>query len=123
MSVIGLDIGTTGCKAIVFDNDGRILGQAAREYPILTLHPRWAEQDAEQVFRLACAALCEAVSKAPVKPDALALSVQGEAVIPVDGEGTPLRPSGWESGSVAIHSLAEPVCLSIPSIPSQNSCG
>ncbi len=36
MSLIGLDIGTTGCKAIVFDEQGRILGQAAREYPILT---------------------------------------------------------------------------------------
>jgi len=93
MSVIGLDIGTTGCKAIVFDREGRILGQGAREYPILTPHPRWAEQEAEQVFRLAWEALVEAVSKAPQKPDALALSVQGEAVIPVDGEGSPLRPA------------------------------
>jgi xylulokinase len=46
MSVIGLDIGTTGCKAIVFDSDGRICGQGSREYPIETPHPRWAEQDA-----------------------------------------------------------------------------
>ncbi len=39
MSLIGLDIGTTGCKAIVFSVSGEILGQAAREYPILTPHP------------------------------------------------------------------------------------
>ncbi len=94
MSIIGLDIGTTGCKAIVFDQDGEILGQAAREYAVLTPRPDWAEQDAEEVWHLAWAALSEAV--AAVKDDppvALAISCQGEAVIPVDGEGRALRPA------------------------------
>jgi xylulokinase len=36
MSPIGLDIRTTGCKAILFDEDGRILPQALREYSVLT---------------------------------------------------------------------------------------
>ncbi|GAB4540905.1 MAG: xylulokinase [Anaerolineae bacterium] len=94
MSLIGLDIGTTGCKAIVFNKEGRILGQAAREYSILTPHPNWAEQDAEQVWRLAWDALREAVSPAgDDPPQALALSCQGEAVIPVDGDGRALRPA------------------------------
>ena len=93
MSVVGLDIGTTGCKAIVFHSNGRILGKSSREYPILTLQPRWAEQDAEHVYKLALEALGEAVSQSSEKPDALALSVQGEAVIPVDGKGAPLRPA------------------------------
>ena len=31
MSLLGLDIGTTGCKAMVFAADGRVLGQARRE--------------------------------------------------------------------------------------------
>jgi sugar (pentulose or hexulose) kinase len=31
MSLVGLDIGTTGCKAIVFSTGGDILGQSARE--------------------------------------------------------------------------------------------
>jgi xylulokinase len=96
MSLIGLDIGTTGCKAIVFDAQGHILGQAAREYGVLMPHPQWAEQDAEQVWRLAWEALGEAVGAKPVRQDppvALALSVQGEAVIPVDAEGRALRPA------------------------------
>lgn len=94
MSIIGLDIGTTGCKAIVFNPDGDILAQAAREYAVLTPRSDWAEQDAEQVWQLAWAALAEAV--AAVKDDppaALALSCQGEAVIPVDGAGRALRPA------------------------------
>ena len=92
MSTIGLDIGTTGCKAIAFDAAGRILGQGSQEYAILTPHPNWAEQDAERVWHLAWDALGEAVATArDDPPTALALSVQGEAIIPVDGAGRPLR--------------------------------
>lgn len=94
MSLLGLDIGTTGCKAIVFREDGTILGQASREYAILTPRPDWAEQDAEEVWRLACESICEAAGGAgEERPAALALSVQGEAVIPVDREGRALRPA------------------------------
>jgi xylulokinase len=94
MSLIGLDIGTTGCKAIVFSSEGKILGQGAREYSILTPHPNWAEQDAEQVWGLAWDALREAVATAGDDPPlALALSCQGEAVIPVDANGSALRPA------------------------------
>jgi xylulokinase len=98
MSLVGLDVGTTGCKAIVFDENGGILGRAAREYPILTPRPNWAEQDAEEVWRRAWDALREAVSAArrnasDDRPVALALSVQGEAVIPVDAAGRALRPA------------------------------
>ena len=94
MSLIGLDIGTTGCKALVFDADGRILGRAAREYGMATPRPGWAEQDAETVWQLAWSALGEAIAAARHDPPAaMALSVQGEAVIPVDGAGRALRPA------------------------------
>ena len=90
----GLDIGTTGCKAMVFATDGRVLGQARREYAIQTLQPGWAEQDAELVWRLAWQCLCEAVAAAADDPPAaLALSCQGEAVIPVDSAGRAMRPA------------------------------
>jgi xylulokinase len=93
MALIGLDIGTTGCKTIVFDAEGRILGRAAREYGISSPQPGWAEQDPALVWRLAWETVREAVAQAPGDlPVALALSVQGEAVVPVDGQGRPLRP-------------------------------
>jgi xylulokinase len=88
MSLLGLDIGTTGCKAVVFDYDGRILGQAYREYPLL--HPRndWAELDANRIWNLTEEVLKTAIASAkndPVK--ALSISVQGEAVVPVKKDG------------------------------------
>ena len=42
MSYLGLDIGTTGCKAAVFDQEGRMLALAYREYPLLSPQPGWA---------------------------------------------------------------------------------
>ena len=94
MSLMGLDIGTTGCKALLFASDGSLLGQARREYAIQTPQPAWAEQDAELVWALAWQCLAEAVAAAPDEPPvALALSCQGEAVIPVDRAGRALRPA------------------------------
>ncbi len=94
MSLIGLDIGTNACKAIAFDAQGNALAQASREYPILTPQPGWAEQDAEDVWRLAQECLGQVISTLRRDPpQALALSVQGEAVIPVDDQGRPLRPA------------------------------
>ncbi|MGL4648627.1 MAG: FGGY-family carbohydrate kinase, partial [Caldilineaceae bacterium] len=93
MSVMGLDIGTTGCKTIVFADDGRILAQARREYGIQSPRPGWAEQDAEQIWQLALETLREAIAGAAGdEPVALALSCQGEAVAPVDADGRALRP-------------------------------
>ncbi len=104
MSIIGLDIGTTGCKALVFDREGRIIGRASREYPILTPQPGWAEQDAELVWHSAWDALREAVAAARGdSPVALALSAQGEAVTPVDSDGRAISPTilGMDTRTIA----------------------
>ncbi len=92
MSVIGLDIGTTGCKAAVFNDAWEVIAHASREYPVLTPRPHWAEQDAELVWDLALEALAAAAASSKADPPrAMALSVQGEAVIGVDRWGRPLR--------------------------------
>ena len=85
MTLIGLDVGTTGCKAIAFDTGGTILGQGFREYGVTCDAPAKAEQDAEQVWSLTREALREAVAKSGTKDfRALSVSVQGDAIIPVD---------------------------------------
>ena len=64
MALIGLDIGTTGCKAHVFSEDLNLLASASREYAVDIPHPQWAEQDAEKVWILAKECLRESVAKA-----------------------------------------------------------
>jgi xylulokinase len=84
MHLIGLDVGTTGCKAIVFDPQGRIKGHSFREYGVVCDTPAMAEQDAEQIWTLTREVLSEAVTQSGAQDiAALGVSVQGDAVIPV----------------------------------------
>jgi glycerol kinase len=45
MSLLGLDVGTTGTKAVAFDLDGRVLASAYREYPLRSPRPGRQELD------------------------------------------------------------------------------
>ena len=94
MHLLGLDVGTTGCKAVLFEQDGTLVARASREYPVDLPRPQWAEQDIEQVWTLAGDAVREAIAMAGVSEvAAIGLSVHGEAVTPVDRSGRPLRPT------------------------------
>jgi xylulokinase len=83
--LLGLDIGSTGCKAIVFDPNGKILGSGFKEYDIILDQNGKAEQDPENIWRITCQVIRYAVKD--IKSTlifALGLSVQGDAIIPVD---------------------------------------
>src|SRR5688500_2933655 len=47
MALLGIDIGTSGTKTLLIDEDGRVLATASAEYPLSTPRPGWAEQDPE----------------------------------------------------------------------------
>ncbi len=94
MALVGLDVGTTGCKAILFDESGDILGSGFQEYGIICKEPGMAEQNAESVWRATCLSLAQALEAGKGDPrfaaerlGALSLSVQGDAVIPVNDRG------------------------------------
>ena len=90
--MLGLDVGTTGVKAIVFDLDGNIKGYGFREYNIIYEKPCYAEQDSEHVWELTKCAIRDAVSKSGKREiKAISLSAQGDAVIPVNSETRPLH--------------------------------
>ncbi len=94
MSLMGLDVGTTGCKANVFDLEGRLLASAYEEYPLLTPRPGWLELDPEQIWRSVAKVVNQAAADAAGDPvRALAISCLGEAGALLDREGRVLRPS------------------------------
>jgi xylulokinase len=51
MSLLGLDVGTTGCKAVVFDLAGTILDSAYKPYPMRFPGPGQCELDTDEVCR------------------------------------------------------------------------
>ena len=44
--VLALDEGTTSCRAVVFDDHGRVRGLAQREFTQFFPQPGWFEHDA-----------------------------------------------------------------------------
>lgn len=92
--LLGLDVGTTGCKAIVFDPEGNIRGYGFQEYNVIYPKAQWAEQYPETVWDCVKKVIREAIEKANVKMiKAMGVSVQGDAIIPVDENIRPLYPA------------------------------
>jgi xylulokinase len=56
-ALVGLDVGTTGVKALRLSPAGEVLARAEEAYPLSTPQPGWAEQDPEDWWRAAQAAL------------------------------------------------------------------
>ena len=96
----GIDNGTTGTKAMVFDLAGNTLGEAYREYRCEFPKPGWVDQDAEMLFSSSCAALKAAIAQSGVNPRdiaAMGLSTQRCTMVPVDVDGLPIRMAiSWQ---------------------------
>jgi len=87
MSLMGIDIGMTGCKAAAFSLDGRQLAIAYREYPML--HPRdgWAELDSRLVWTSTQQVIAQVAGHTTNDPiAAIAVSSMGEAMTPVSAD-------------------------------------
>ncbi|MBA2598873.1 MAG: hypothetical protein H0V00_19810 [Chloroflexia bacterium] len=93
MSLLGIDVGTTACKAVAFDLAGRPLAAAAREYPLRTPHPGWIELDSDVVWDAVQATVREVNTALADPVQAIAVSTQGEAVTPIGPDGAALAPS------------------------------
>ncbi len=90
---MGLDIGMTGCKALVISPPGEVLALERETYPTLRRWPGWFELDAALVWGKARETMRRAARAAREAGDpvaALAPSVLGEALVPLDGRGEPL---------------------------------
>jgi len=90
-NLLGLDVGTSGCKAVVFDLSGKKIASSSRNYSLIFPRDGWMELDPSLVVNCAldCIKSC-VVECGDKKIAALAISSQGEAIIPVDGAGNPL---------------------------------
>jgi xylulokinase len=85
--MIGIDVGTTGTKAILIDKNGKLIASALEEYPLSTPHPKWAEQDPIDWWRATVKTIATVVSKSKVKPDeiqSVGLSGQMHGLVLID---------------------------------------
>ena len=85
--VIGIDVGTTGSKAMVVDLEGNIYGGDYKDYPLISKHPEWQETKASELKEAVLQVAKNAVANSGVDPTdiaALSFSTQRGTVGLVD---------------------------------------
>ncbi len=88
MNYMGVDIGTSGCKAVVFDAEGQQIVRSYREYNVMFTPDGGVELDSREVVDKCFQVIRECNSAlAPGSVKALAISSQGEAFTAVSNEG------------------------------------
>jgi len=90
VSLVGLDVGTTGVKAIAISPAGKVLDRVERAYPLSTPQPGWAEQDPEDWWRASESALAALGWK---EGDPLGFSGQMHGLVALGAGGAVLRPA------------------------------
>ena len=93
MVVIGIDVGTQSLKAIVFDDDLRVIGENSIAYQPSFPRPGWAEQDPQLWLDALRPTIAGAIFRAQVKAtDIFSVGVTGQldGCVPVDGDGKAL---------------------------------
>jgi xylulokinase len=91
--LLGIDVGTTNCKALVFDTAGRPLAAALAPTPTLSPRPGWAEYDPEAIWSTVATVVRQALGQIDAaRVRGVAVASMGEAGLLLDGAGRPLTP-------------------------------
>ncbi|NPV55291.1 MAG: hypothetical protein HPY76_01260 [Anaerolineae bacterium] len=96
MAFLGIDCGTQGTRAIVFDGSGRVISAGAAKHALpVRLPDGGVEQDPADLWQAFCRACRQAISGLPFSSDriiAACLTSQRSSMLAVDRDGEPLRP-------------------------------
>ena len=92
-ALIGLDVGTTGARALACDLNGTLLATATEEYPLATPRPGWTEQDPEAWWASAQAVLRRVTSEIAVPVLGLGLTGQMHGSVFLDAADQVIRPA------------------------------
>jgi xylulokinase len=88
-ALVGLDVGTTGVKALAITPDGDVVASAEEAYGLSSPQPGWAEQDPEDWWR----ASERALARLGVDAGRIGLSGQMHGLVCLDDRGEVLRPA------------------------------
>jgi xylulokinase len=96
--LLGIDIGTSGTKALLIDasRNGKVIASSTKTYPLYTPKPLWAEQEPEDWWQATIAAIREILDESAVDPShikGLGLSGQMHGSVFLDSNNNVLRPA------------------------------
>ncbi len=93
--VVGIDIGTSSCKTLAVDEEGRVLSRVTREYPVYTPFPGWSEQNPLDWWEATKITLSELLFDLEAKGysiEGIGLTGQMHGLVLFDDLGNVLRP-------------------------------
>ena len=93
--VLGIDIGASSCRAMIFDDQGKIRGRASQEYSRSTPEPGWVELDAKQWWNDIAATIKKALEGSDIIPSqvgSIGVDAETDGILAVSEDGEPLRP-------------------------------
>ncbi len=93
---LGIDVGTSGTKALLIDQSGRVVATATEEYPLHVPKPNWSEQDPEDWWRATVTAVRAVLRKSGVAPESvkgIGLSGQMHGSVFLDASNRVIRPA------------------------------
>lgn len=94
--VLGIDLGTSGTKTVLFDQEGHGICSCTVEYPMYQPHNGWAEQDPQDWWHAAVETIQTVLKKSGVDPkDVVSLGISGQmhGLVMLDEKGQVLRRS------------------------------
>jgi xylulokinase len=66
--LLGIDIGTSGTKTVLFDEAGNTIASSVEEYPLYQPNIGWAEQDPEDWWKATCETIKQVIQKGGIDP-------------------------------------------------------
>ena len=94
--LLGVDIGTSGTKTVLFDEYGTTLASATAEYPLYQPHIGWAEQDPEDWWRATAQTIAQVLQKSDTRGDevtGVGLSGQMHGMVLLGADNEVIRPA------------------------------
>src|SRR4051794_19254602 len=91
--LLGIDVGTTNCKALVFDTAGVQRAAASAPTPVHYPRPGWAEHEPEALWRSVVTVVRQALAQVePARVRGVAVASMAEAGLLLDASGLPATP-------------------------------
>ena len=94
--LVGLDVGTSGAKCIIVDQNGKVVASSTQEYPLYTPRPGWAEQNPEDWWQAVLAGLKVIVKESGVDTaDLMGVGFSGQmhGLVALDENDAIIRPA------------------------------
>ncbi len=94
--LLGIDIGTSGTKTVLFDRGGNPISSSTAEYPLYQPEIGWAEQDPQDWWKAVCITINQVIKDSNINPEyisGIGLSGQMHGLVMLDGDGNVLRKS------------------------------